>query len=181
MNFFSIIIVNPNNPIIMNLDLSFLKDTSLYKNNLCYPIKLNNLNVQLDNNFDKDKGYIYCITNIKNKLKYIGQTKCYKKINGKFANKNPEDRFKQHLTKAFNKKTMNDCQKFYTAIREYGKELFYFEILEKCLLNDINKREKYYIRKYNTKKNGYNISRGGKKKSSSYKKNKSRYKKSNYR
>ena len=44
------------------------------------------------------------------------------------------------------------------AIRKYGKENFSFEILEECAIDDLNQREEYYIRKYNSiVPYGYNI------------------------
>lgn len=116
---------------------------------------------------ESQHGYIYCITNTLTNKKYIGQTKSCKKVNGKLVVKDPIERFNQHFTKAFNDKSKDDCAKFYEAIRQYpkatSKEYFNFSILEKCLLTDINKRERYYIKTYNTKKDGYNIHRGGKK------------------
>lgn len=118
---------------------------------------------------DLSYGYIYCITNIRNNAKYIGQTKCFKIRNGVTSAKNPEERFRQHLSRAFGEKTQNECQKFYEAIREYGKDAFVFTIVEKCSMLDLNKRERYYIKLWNTKRKGYNISRGGKKKPAAYK------------
>ena len=44
------------------------------------------------------------------------------------------------------------------AIRKYGKSNFSFEILEECAIDELDQREEYYIRKYNSvNPNGYNI------------------------
>ncbi len=48
------------------------------------------------------------------------------------------------------------------AILKYGKENFKKEILEYCSTKeDLDKREKYWIKTLNTIKNGYNIAAGG--------------------
>ncbi|QOJ19528.1 MAG: GIY-YIG nuclease family protein [Gammaproteobacteria bacterium] len=47
------------------------------------------------------------------------------------------------------------------AIRKYGKERFYFEVLELCHPNDLNDKEIYYIGKFDSVRNGYNILPGG--------------------
>jgi group I intron endonuclease len=108
------------------------------------------------------RGEIYIITNKVTGMKYIGQTKCMKKRNNKEIYKGYLDRFSQHLRNAFNPKKYEDCSKLYIAIRTYGVENFSVHLCERCLLPDINKRERYYIRKLNTRRNGYNIDRGGK-------------------
>lgn len=51
------------------------------------------------------------------------------------------------------------------AMRKYGIDNFYYEILEKCSIEDLNSREIYWISKYNSTnpKFGYNMSVGGNK------------------
>lgn len=45
-----------------------------------------------------------------------------------------------------------------SAIREYGKDNFSFQILEECKREELNDRENYYIKKYNSVvPNGYNV------------------------
>jgi len=51
---------------------------------------------------------------------------------------------------------------FHVAIRKYGIENFTSIILEDSILEEeLNEREKYWIKYYDTYKNGYNMSEGG--------------------
>lgn len=95
------------------------------------------------------KGTIYIIKNKVNKKVYIGQTTI-----------NINERFKQHMKNS----TINSKnQKFYRAIKKYGKENFYIEALENNIdENKLNEKEIYYIDKYNSFFNGYNSTKGGK-------------------
>ena len=49
------------------------------------------------------------------------------------------------------------------AIRKYGEDKFYVELLEECLVEELNEREKYWIAFFNATNNkfGYNMSIGG--------------------
>jgi hypothetical protein len=47
------------------------------------------------------------------------------------------------------------------AIRTYGKDNFYFIILQECELNELNELERYWIQKLDTYSNGYNMTPGG--------------------
>ena len=89
---------------------------------------------------------IYKITNKLNGKIYIGQSI------------NIEQRWKQHHqeTKNGNKNT-----KLYLAMRKYGIENFIFEVLEQCSKDELNDREIYWIKKYDSFKNGYNMTPGG--------------------
>ena len=91
---------------------------------------------------------IYKITNKINNKIYIGQSV------------NIEQRFYTHCSDALNKQ---DNNYFHNAIRKYGKENFYIDILEICSANELNEREIYWIKQYNSinKKIGYNSSIGG--------------------
>ena len=51
--------------------------------------------------------------------------------------------------------------KFYRAIRKYGEENFYIELLETVPIQDLNEREKYWINYYDSYNNGYNSTLGG--------------------
>lgn len=49
----------------------------------------------------------------------------------------------------------------YKAFAKYGVNNFKFEIIEICKRKDLDKREKYWIKKYNSYKDGYNMTMGG--------------------
>lgn len=86
---------------------------------------------------------IYIIKNDINTKVYIGQALDSKK------------RFQSHCKKN------NDNSLIDKAIQKYGKEHFWFEVLESQIEN-YNEREKYWIRYYNSiKPFGYNILAGG--------------------
>lgn len=100
-------------------------------------------------------GIIYRHTNKVNGKAYIGQTI-----------KSMEERFKCHIKSAEN----GDSYEFQRAIRKYGVESFYSEILEADIEllsiiqerdNILNIKEKYWIAFYDTFKNGYNMTLGG--------------------
>lgn len=91
--------------------------------------------------------YIYRITNKLNGKSYIGQTR-----------KTVEERFNQHIRDAAN------GHGFYiqNAIRKYGPENFSVETLATAEnIDELNRLEEYYIRKFNTVELGYNLSYGG--------------------
>ena len=86
---------------------------------------------------------IYIIKNNINTKVYIGQSL------------NAKERFKSHCKKN------RDNSLIDKAIQKYGKEHFWFEILESQIEN-YNEREKYWIKYYNSLKPfGYNILTGG--------------------
>lgn len=52
--------------------------------------------------------------------------------------------------------------KFYNAIKKYGWDNFEHIVLEENVsLDDVDRKEKYYIDKFNSIKNGYNVQEGG--------------------
>lgn len=105
----------------------------------------------MDTNMYKT-GVIYIIKNNCNNKVYIGQTL------------NLKERWSQHKTAAKREYNINNKYSIlYPAMRKYGIENFYIEILEKDILSkDLNKKEKYWIQKYNSvRPNGYNILSGG--------------------
>lgn len=93
-------------------------------------------------------GRIYIIRNTINSKVYIGQTKVSLKL-----------RFQNHLSAARNGKDYVIGK----AIRKYGEENFYIELLEECTIEELNEREKYWISYFNATNNkfGYNMSIGG--------------------
>lgn len=94
-------------------------------------------------------GAIYCITNLVNSKKYIGQTSelyiskrwCEHKINARSGRKSY----------------------LYNAIRKYGEENFQFKVLlHKIPIDKLNFYEMLWIKKFNTKTPyGYNLTDGG--------------------
>ena len=93
-------------------------------------------------------GRIYIIKNTVNDKVYVGQTKVSLKL-----------RFQNHLSAARNGKDYIIGK----AIRKYGEDKFYIELLEECTVEELNEREKYWIAFFNSTDNrfGYNISIGG--------------------
>lgn len=95
--------------------------------------------------------YIYKITNNINNKVYIGQTIMQ-----------PNQRWSKHLSDAKMKKPYP----LYNAMRKYGLDSFSFEIIEECLEEELNNKEKYYIQLYHSyineeNSNGYNATLGG--------------------
>ena len=87
--------------------------------------------------------WIYKITNIQNNKVYIGQT--IRPI---------EQRFHRHLSDALN--NILDTH-FARAIRKYGKDSFIIEEIDNAQTQDeLNQKEQYWIRYYNSVEEGYN-------------------------
>ena len=87
--------------------------------------------------------WIYKITNIQNNKVYIGQT--IRPI---------EQRFHRHLSDALN--NILDTH-FARAIRKYGKDNFIIEEIDTAQTQDeLNQKEQYWIRYYNSVEEGYN-------------------------
>lgn len=89
---------------------------------------------------------IYKITNTKNDKAYIGQSVDIDK------------RVKTH------KRNINKIDidtKFYRALRKYKWDNFSVEVLEECEIVDLDEREKYWIKYYDSYENGYNSTEGG--------------------
>lgn len=87
--------------------------------------------------------WIYKITNIQNNKIYIGQS--IRPI---------KQRFKRHINDALNNKLDTH---FARAIREYGADNFKLEEIDSAeTQEELNKKEQYWIRYYNSVKEGYN-------------------------
>lgn len=88
---------------------------------------------------------IYKITNLLNEKAYIGQSNDIAR------------RFKEHKTKSA---TAGSAVR--PAILKYGEENFSFEVIEECGLEELDKREEYWIKYYETfGPKGYNLNPGG--------------------
>lgn len=92
---------------------------------------------------------IYCYTNKTNSKKYIGQSV------------DLEDRHKKHLSRAFSPLNEEYNSVIHKAFRKYGLDNFSYEIIEECMIEELNDKEKYYISLYDSFFNGYNMTLGG--------------------
>ena len=92
---------------------------------------------------------IYKITNNVNGKMYIGQSI------------NIEQRWVEHLRELNGNKHYN--QHLQNSWNKYGESNFKFDIVEECIRNDLNNKERYWIAMYDTqnKRCGFNISNGG--------------------
>ena len=87
--------------------------------------------------------WIYKITNIQNNKVYIGQS--IRPIN---------QRFQRHINDALN--NILDTH-FARAIKKYGKENFVIEEIDTAnTQEELNKKEQYWIKYYDSVINGYN-------------------------
>lgn len=94
---------------------------------------------------------IYKITNIVNGKVYIGQSQ------------NIEERWRAHRSRPFQVNSNYRDNYLYRAIRKYGLSCFLFEVIEECLLKDLDTQEKFWIAFYksNNFEFGYNMTEGG--------------------
>lgn len=90
---------------------------------------------------------IYKITNKINDKVYIGQTMS-----------SIEVRWRTHKSSW---QGHRHCQALYDAFDKYGIENFSIELIEECNLEDINEREQYWIKQYDSYNKGYNLTLGG--------------------
>lgn len=99
----------------------------------------------------------------------MGIYKFQNKINGKVyigQSISIENRYKQHKNNHKNKRINDYTTKFYRALRKYGFDNFTFEILEEydsISKEELNKKEIYWIKYYNSYLKGYNSNSGGEK------------------
>ena len=92
---------------------------------------------------------IYKITNLINNLIYVGQARDIK------------TRWRNHRTDYLGRNTVDYNNPLYKDMRLYGLNNFSFEILEECLVSELDKKEKYWISYYDSFNNGYNRTEGG--------------------
>lgn len=88
---------------------------------------------------------IYKIQNKINNKVYIGQSI------------NIETRWRHHKSYPLS----SSHYPIYRAFNKYGLENFDFSIIELCSVNELNEKEIYYIKKYNSYYKGYNQTTGG--------------------
>ena len=94
------------------------------------------------------RGFIYKITNKINGKSYIGQTI-----------QDVKERFYQHCATKCNQAVLNMA--VHKAINKYGKSNFTIEVIEEVESTNLNDRERYWIRYYDSYNNGYNSTEGG--------------------
>ena len=101
----------------------------------------------------KFKGFIYCVFCCTSKKLYIGQTSI-----------SIEKRWESHIKESFSGSNL----KFHRAIRKYGSDNFHIEEVmwveaptKKALKAKLDFLEKHFIKRYDTKRNGYNMTDGG--------------------
>lgn len=86
--------------------------------------------------------FVYKITNDINDKVYIGMT-----------TRSVELRWKEHLR--------HGSQLIDTAIQQLGKEHFKIEVIEECSEEEVDDKEIYWIKFYNSYEKGYNVTIGG--------------------
>lgn len=91
-----------------------------------------------------EKSGIYKITNIKNQMCYIGQTKAGFK-----------NRWRTHVKRGLGCEEQTN-NRLYTGLKEDGLENFTFQILDICEDKILTERERFYINFYDAKNWGYN-------------------------
>jgi hypothetical protein len=133
-------------------DLCNVKLSKLYKdrhlNSDHHTLNLFKQEITFGEDFKEDiEATIYIIKNTENNKVYIGQT-----IH------TIQQRFRTHIRELIKK--IHRDKKFQDLYNEIGREKFYVEELEKItckIINDVKAREKHYIEKYDSIKNGLNI------------------------
>ena len=92
---------------------------------------------------------IYKITNKINGNAYIGLSVDIKR------------RWKTHFQRYKDSSNKEYEKVLYKAFRKYGIENFDFSVIEECSLEELRKKEKYWIAYFDTFHNGYNANEGG--------------------
>lgn len=111
-------------------------------------IKFSDINTD-DRWVTKNTCGIYMIENLINNKKYIGQSKQIK------------TRWTSHTNRCNSPTDCSYNSQLYTDMRECGFENFKFSVLEECKESELDERETYYIKVFDTFKSGYNGNIGG--------------------
>ena len=109
------------------------------------------------------KGHIYLITNKHTGKQYVGQTVSHRKNHNKYRPFGFEGRFRDHVSEALCNTKKKQCWYLNNAIRKDGPGAFLVELVQECLVDELDKLEIQFIEIYNTLyPNGYNLTLGGK-------------------
>ena len=93
---------------------------------------------------------IYKITNTSNGKSYIGQSIDIK------------TRWSSHKSRSLSTTEHHDNMPIHSAMAKYGIDNFTFEVLEECLPDELDAKEKHWIARLNTiSPDGYNVLPGG--------------------
>lgn len=90
---------------------------------------------------------IYCIQNIKTNKKYIGQSI------------DIETRIKRHFRQL--RRGIHHSIYLQRSYDLYGEQNFRSTVLEQCEVQELDAKQKYWIRFYDSHNNGYNMTDGG--------------------
>lgn len=142
-NFFCVFDLDQVDPIENIIGFRFLK--------ICVSLRISVLLKSINtiyNEYMNMKGCgIYKITNKINNKVYIGQSV------------HVERRINEHKNLLRNNKHHN--QHLQHSYNKYGKKNFIFNIICECEANELNEKEIFYIKKYNSFLDGYNLTPGG--------------------
>ena len=106
-------------------------------------------------------GEIYLITNTINGKQYIGQTMSHRLNHKKYRPFGFKKRFDDHCSGA--RTTITKTQYITNSIRKYGEAAFQVQLVIRCLKEETDMYEEYYIKQYDTLYPiGYNLTTGGK-------------------
>ena len=121
--------------------------------------ELSNKNIVQEN---ERKVEIYVIENIITGKKYVGQAVTHILNHKKYRKYGAEGRFRCHISEAFSNKK-NQSRFLNNAIKKYDINDFILTVIDICNIEDSDKLESDYIKKYDSLyPNGYNLTTGGK-------------------
>lgn len=119
------------------------------------------INIILDT-VENVSGEIYIITNTVTQKSYVGQTVSHRKNRKKYRPFGYNGRFKDHISEAMCNTKAKQCAYLNSSIRKYKPKSFIVEFIERCSINNLDDREKYWISEKNTLfPLGYNLTKGG--------------------
>jgi len=115
---------------------------------------------------NKEFGDIYRILNTVNSKSYIGQAKHFSRHGNnkdgtvKYERRGWKVRIHEHFYRIFHDRK-RACPKLANAVKKYGQDAFVAFRIETCTLVDLDDREAWWIRIFNSFNEGYNASPGG--------------------